>query len=193
MSATSAIDCRATPKPIQALIAAPAEDALAYTSFRRLARWDSAHLVGCKASDGSAIVIELDPWRVATVKLSAMEVGGLAAVAPFERLPAGLDALFAIALVLVVPMFLWTAFLFVRGWWAEAHPTRLARHDTDQFWWVFLVPALNEEVRIRDSVLRLLGITLAHRRVIVIDDAPDDATPRILAELAHPELVVLRR
>ena len=59
--------------------------------------------------------------------------------------------------------------------------------------WVFLVPALNEAVTIRDTVRRLLDINLAHRLIVVIDDGSDDATPSILEGMAHRELKVLRR
>src|SRR5690606_2418527 len=63
----------------------------------------------------------------------------------------------------------------------------------DAFTWVFLVPALNEEVTIADSVERLLAIPVKHRRIIVMDDASDDATPEILRAVAHPDLSVVRR
>ena len=55
------------------------------------------------------------------------------------------------------------------------------------------MPALNEEVTIRDSVQRLLDLGLRRMRVIVIDDASDDRTPEILAGIDHPNLTVLRR
>ena len=43
----------------------------------------------------------------------------------------------------------------------------------------FSCPALNEQVTIRDSVNRLLALDVAHRRIVVIDDGSDDATPQI--------------
>ena len=52
---------------------------------------------------------------------------------------------------------------------------------------------MNEEITIEDSVERLLALEVAHRRIIVIDDASDDRTPEILAALDHPDLTVLRR
>ena len=52
---------------------------------------------------------------------------------------------------------------------------------------------MNEEITIEDSVERLLALEVAHRRIIVIDDASDDGTPEILAALDHPDLTVLRR
>jgi cellulose synthase/poly-beta-1,6-N-acetylglucosamine synthase-like glycosyltransferase len=58
---------------------------------------------------------------------------------------------------------------------------------------VFIVPALNEEVTIRDSVERLLALELAWRRIVVVDDGSDDGMPGVLAGIAHPHLVALRR
>lgn len=65
----------------------------------------------------------------------------------------------------------------------------------DEYLWVYLVAALNEEVTIADSVRRLIAVEATHKVVVAIDDGSDDATPRILAELAEetPELTVLRR
>ena len=55
------------------------------------------------------------------------------------------------------------------------------------FTWVFLVPALNEEVTIRDSVRAPAGDRSRKRRlVVVIDDGSDDRTPEILRGLATP-------
>jgi cellulose synthase/poly-beta-1,6-N-acetylglucosamine synthase-like glycosyltransferase len=61
------------------------------------------------------------------------------------------------------------------------------------FDWVFLVPALNEEVTIRDSVERLLAVPVASKRIVVIDDASDDRTREILRTFDDPDLYVLRR
>lgn len=90
-------------------------------------------------------------------------------------------------------MFAWTALLFARGLRAASIPPPVRDVDVDRFTWVFLVPALNEEVTIRDSVDRLLALELRNRRVVVIDDGSDDATPEILAGIDHPDLSVLRR
>jgi cellulose synthase/poly-beta-1,6-N-acetylglucosamine synthase-like glycosyltransferase len=112
---------------------------------------------------------------------------------PFEGLPLPWNVMFSVAFAVVVMMFAWTVLLFVRGWWAEARAPRASVAEADAFTWVFLVPALNEEVTIRDSVQRLLDLQLAHRRVLVIDDGSDDGTPEILAAIDHPDLLVLRR
>jgi cellulose synthase/poly-beta-1,6-N-acetylglucosamine synthase-like glycosyltransferase len=51
---------------------------------------------------------------------------------------------------------------------------------------------MSEEVVIADSVERLVEVPVARKRIVVIDDS-DDATPRILAGIDHPDLFVLRR
>lgn len=112
---------------------------------------------------------------------------------PFEGLPAFWAVLFTICLVVVVAMFLWTLLLFVRGHKAIARPPQPPPDGADAFSWVFLVPALNEEVTIADSVQRLVELPLARRRVIVIDDDSEDRTAEILAGIDHPDLFVLRR
>lgn len=112
---------------------------------------------------------------------------------PFENLPVGWEILFTVCLVVVVAMLLWTVLLFLRGHAAIAHPPKPPPEGADAFTWVFLVPALNEEVTIADSVQRLIGLPVSRRRVIVIDDGSEDCTPEILAGLDHPDLFVLRR
>jgi 1,2-diacylglycerol 3-beta-glucosyltransferase len=112
---------------------------------------------------------------------------------PFEGLPAGWEALFTVCLVVVAAMFCWTLLLFVRGHKAIAHPPPPPPEGADAFSWVFLVPALNEEVTIADSVERLLSLPVAKRRVVVIDDGSDDRTGEILAAIDHPDLYVLAR
>lgn len=65
--------------------------------------------------------------------------------------------------------------------------------SVDDFTWVFLVPAMNEEVTIADSVERLLEVRCRHRHIMVIDDGSTDRTPDVLATISDPDLVVLRR
>jgi cellulose synthase/poly-beta-1,6-N-acetylglucosamine synthase-like glycosyltransferase len=110
---------------------------------------------------------------------------------PFQGLPLAIEIYFAFTLALIVFLFAWTASLFFRGRRAAGDAPEPA--DPDAFRWVFIVPALNEEVTIRDSVERLLGLELGWRRVIVVDDGSDDGTPSVLAGISHPDLVVLRR
>jgi hypothetical protein len=61
------------------------------------------------------------------------------------------------------------------------------------FLWVFVVPALDEEVTIADAVARLAAVEATHRIILVVDDGSTDATPRILAGLDVPGLRVLTR
>ena len=58
---------------------------------------------------------------------------------------------------------------------------------------MFMVPALNEEVTIADSVARLRAVRATEKVVIVVDDGSDDATPDLLAAMDDPFLEVLRR
>ena len=77
----------------------------------------------------------------------------------FDGLPTGWQLFFTSRSASCLAMFLWTVVLFARarGVRSTVHPSR--RPDgADGFGWIFLVPALNEEVTIRDSVGALLAI-----------------------------------
>lgn len=111
----------------------------------------------------------------------------------FSGLPFGWAVPLWIGFAVIVAMFLWTTLLFVRGRRARLRAPDAPADGADAFLWVFLVPALNEEVTIRDSVERLLGVEAVRRRIVVIDDGSDDGTPEVLASIDHPDLVVLRR
>jgi cellulose synthase/poly-beta-1,6-N-acetylglucosamine synthase-like glycosyltransferase len=96
-----------------------------------------------------------------------------------------------IVFVIIVTVWLWTLALFVASRVAlqrtpEAGPT-------DELLWMFLVPALNEEVTIADSVDRLLAVEAGNRAVLVIDDGSTDGTGAVLAGIDHPDLAVLHR
>lgn len=112
---------------------------------------------------------------------------------PFEGLPIGWAVLLYLSLAVILAMLAWTALLLVRGEHARRVAPEPPEGACDAFSWIFLVPALNEEITIRDSVERLLAITLARRTIVIIDDGSDDHTPEILRELAHPDVHVLRR
>jgi 1,2-diacylglycerol 3-beta-glucosyltransferase len=112
---------------------------------------------------------------------------------PFQGLPPGWLILFLFALAVILGMLAWTGLLFWRAQWARRYPPEASIDGPDEFLWVFLVPALNEETTIRDSVQRLLEVEVSRRRIVVIDDNSDDGTPRILGEIAHPDLHVIRR
>ncbi|MBM2614838.1 glycosyltransferase family 2 protein [Actinoplanes sp. LDG1-06] len=72
----------------------------------------------------------------------------------------------------------------------------LAHGDgTPEHFWI-IIPALNEEVVVGNTVKAALGLsgpgnTLA--RVLVVDDGSDDRTPEVLAAIDHPRLHVMRR
>lgn len=114
---------------------------------------------------------------------------------PFDGVPWGWCVPLALGLLVIITMLGWAAVLFVRGQRARVRAPWPPYEGPDRFTWVFLVPALNEQVTIRDSVARLLSLQLQRRWIVVIDDGSDDDTPAILAELSaeHPDLIVLRR
>jgi hypothetical protein len=112
---------------------------------------------------------------------------------PFESLPPGWFAVIGVAFLVVLAMVAWTVILFVRSQRARLDPPEASPEAVDRFEWVFLVPALNEEITIRDSVERLLRVEVSRRKVIVIDDGSDDRTPEILSGIDDPDLHVVRR
>ena len=65
--------------------------------------------------------------------------------------------------------------------------------DESDYLWVFMVPALNEEVTIADSVGRLLQTQATNRVILAINDGSDDRTAEVLQSLACDELHVLTR
>ncbi|MDT5031133.1 MAG: hypothetical protein QOC94_1304 [Actinoplanes sp.] len=76
----------------------------------------------------------------------------------------------------------------------QSSPTRRLDGTPEHFW--IIVPALNEEVVVGNTVNAALGLrgpsgTLA--RVLVVDDGSDDRTPDVLAAIDSPRLRVLRR
>jgi 1,2-diacylglycerol 3-beta-glucosyltransferase len=114
-------------------------------------------------------------------------------VIPFDGVPWPFQILLTTAFIVILAMTLWTLALLARGVRAASRAPQAERGGDDDLTWVFLVPALNEQITIGDSVERLLALPLAHRKIIVIDDGSDDATPEILATYRHPDLHVLRR
>ena len=115
----------------------------------------------------------------------------LAEIDPFSGLPWPIQVLFFVALILSVIQLGLVLSLSIRGGSEQRRPTATA--DEAQFLWVFLVPALNEEVTIADTVARLEQIRVTHRRFVVINDGSSDRTGEILAEHPSPDLQVLTR
>jgi cellulose synthase/poly-beta-1,6-N-acetylglucosamine synthase-like glycosyltransferase len=112
---------------------------------------------------------------------------------PFNGLPWWAAAPLWIAFVVIVVMLVWTTVLFVVGRHALRSAPELTEGEENGYLWVFLVPALNEEVTIGDSVRRLLGVDVTHKLVLVIDDGSDDGTADVLAAMDCPDVEVLRR
>lgn len=112
---------------------------------------------------------------------------------PFEGIAQPWRSILAIALVTIIWMFFWTFVLFARGLRARRDSPAADRDLADSYTWVFMVPALNEEVTIADSVARLLAVEVSNKQIVVIDDGSVDATPEILAGITDPAVVALRR
>ena len=110
---------------------------------------------------------------------------------PFSGLDPVYQALFTVAFVIIVGLFNWTAVLFVSGMRADRRPAE--EGGEGNFDWIFLVPALNEEVTIRDSVERLEEIPLERKRIVVINDGSDDGTAEVLASMSNANLHVIER
>lgn len=117
----------------------------------------------------------------------------LALQLPFEGIADPWREILLIAEVTIIAMFAWTFLLFLRGQRARRNAPEPSAESTKQFTWVFMVPALNEEVTIADSIARLLEVDAEDKRIVVIDDGSEDATPEILAGIAAPGLIKLRR
>jgi cellulose synthase/poly-beta-1,6-N-acetylglucosamine synthase-like glycosyltransferase len=106
-----------------------------------------------------------------------------------QALPDGVVALTLLALAIILVSHLWALVLFLAG----SRPRTATGSAAPDLVWVFLVPALDEEVTIADSVRRLVRVQAQRRLIVVIDDGSTDATPQILAGLDEPDLVVVRR
>lgn len=106
--------------------------------------------------------------------------------------------IFWIAAVVVLSSAASLAILIVRAQSAiraaERQSTRDApEHSQSDYLWVFLVPALNEEITIADSVGRLREVRVDRKLILVIDDGSDDRTGEILAAMDRTGLEVLTR
>lgn len=126
-------------------------------------------------------------------QLAAAAAAPAAVKMPFEGLESPWQGILTIVLIVALSMLVWTTILFIRGQRARRRAPAPDELGAERYSWVFIVPALNEEKTITDSVSRLLALPLARRKVVVIDDGSDDATPLRLAAIDHPDLVVLRR
>lgn len=119
-------------------------------------------------------------------------------LAIYLGLPWWVTPFFWVALVIVLSSMVSLITLVVRGQQAirllERDPGRGSGEDQQsEYLWVFVVPALNEEVTIADSVGRLREVEVDHKRILVVNDGSDDRTGEILADLGSDDLTVLTR
>ncbi|MBB2890166.1 glycosyltransferase [Flexivirga oryzae] len=110
---------------------------------------------------------------------------------PYAGLPAVVEVLFWCILAITASSLLSVAVLRINA--GRVRRRSMPEADESEFLWVFMVPALNEEVTIADSVARLRAVQATHKVILVIDDGSDDRTPEVLQGLAGPDLSVLRR
>ncbi len=110
---------------------------------------------------------------------------------PYAGLPWPVQVLFWVVLAVSVSSLV--SLVVLQGNVIRQRRRPVAGGEESQFLWVFVVPALNEEVTIADSVSRLRAVDATHRLILVVDDGSDDGTGSILAGLTGPDLVVLRR
>ena len=117
----------------------------------------------------------------------------IAVALPFENLPTWAAALFYAVFVLIIATLVWTVILFAVSRRALNRAPEPDPEAVDRFLWIFLVPALDEELTIADSVKRLLAVKATNKAVIVIDDGSTDGTADVLAGIEDPQVEVLRR
>lgn len=116
----------------------------------------------------------------------------------YDGLPAWAVPIFIVAVVLVIISTVSLVVLAVRAGSQLRRAARAEGADTDllhehEYLWVFMVPALNEETVIADSVGRLAEVRVTHKRILVIDDGSDDRTGEVLAGMSERDLTVLTR
>ena len=109
----------------------------------------------------------------------------------YDGLPTPFQILFWVALVLISLTFITVVSLQFFAF--RARRAHLPQTPESDYLWVFVVPALNEEVTIEDTVTQLDRTDATHKIIMVVDDASDDATPTILSQMAVPDLHVIRR
>jgi 1,2-diacylglycerol 3-beta-glucosyltransferase len=104
----------------------------------------------------------------------------------------GFDAVPVLMLVLLVSWPAMNLVMALLAWMPRRVPRRLGG-PSRQYW--IVIPARNEAKVIHRTVTSALAwdSATAPVRVLVIDDASDDATPQVLATIDDPRLVVVRR
>lgn len=134
----------------------------------------------------------------ATTPATIVDATSIASAAwnPYGGLPLPVQlALLGLLLVALMGLVMVTVLLVQSARERRRQARAVEGADESGFLWVYVVPALDEEVTIRDSVTRLAAVEASNKIVLVIDDGSEDSTPTILAALARemPGLHVLRR
>lgn len=116
----------------------------------------------------------------------------------YDGLPWWSIPIYLVALVLILGSVLSTIVLSVQAVRQRRVDRGRPGHEDSvppesDFLWVFVVPALNEEVTVADSVARLTEARVTNKVILVINDGSDDGTADVLAGLDVPELTVLHR
>lgn len=114
----------------------------------------------------------------------------------YAGLPVWIQVLFWIVLIIIVSSIVSLVTLLIGAWRfgrLVRRRDREGRAREADFLWVFVVPALNEEVTIADSVARLRATEASHAVFLVIDDGSDDRTGDILRGMKDDRLHVLTR
>jgi cellulose synthase/poly-beta-1,6-N-acetylglucosamine synthase-like glycosyltransferase len=98
---------------------------------------------------------------------------------------------------MLVLLWLWPAHnLLLAGfsWWIPRPPHRSATGRTPLSFWI-MIPALNEERVVRNTVLAALALATPETpvRVLVIDDNSDDRTFEVAASIGDPRVHILCR
>ena len=117
----------------------------------------------------------------------------IAFISPFAGLPLWDQVLFLLALLVIVFMFAWASVLFASSREALREEPAVHAAAAGELLWVFVVPALDEEVTIADSVRRLAAVEAPNKAIVVVDDGSTDGTAGVLASLDVPGLEVLNR
>ncbi|KAB1663980.1 glycosyltransferase family 2 protein [Pseudoclavibacter sp. CFCC 13611] len=120
----------------------------------------------------------------------------LVAINPFSGLPPILQTVYWVVFVTILISILSELWLMAKGARATSrHGSSGPAQATDDYLWVFVVPALNEETTIRDSVTRLQAVDVRHRRILVVNDGSEDGTGAVLDEItsASDDVLVLTR
>ncbi len=110
---------------------------------------------------------------------------------PFGGLPLPIQVLFFAALFFTLVQLLLVFTLAILGARAQRAPQADVLESV--YLWVFMVPALNEEVTIADTVERLERVQVTNKVFMVINDGSTDATGEILARHPSDAIQVLTR